>query len=127
MSFPRCVGCTKISLNNFRLNKKRLNDISEGDKDFERELIQLYQEACTEKLPFLEEALEKGHPDNSVLYSHDIKGSSSNIGAEAVRKISERMEQLCRQNRFQEAFEMLPELRQELTLTYQAFDQYLQE
>lgn len=110
-----------------RINLKRLQDIAEGDKDFERELIELYKEACTEKLPFLEEALEAGHPENSILYSHDIKGSSSNIGAEGVRRISERMEILTRAHRFKEAFDMIPELKLELNATYIAFDQYLLE
>jgi HPt (histidine-containing phosphotransfer) domain-containing protein len=104
-----------------------LNEISEGDKEFEKELIELYKEACTEKITLLEESLKEAHPDNTILYSHDIKGSSSNIGAEAVRKISERMEILCREHRYKEAYDMLQELQQELTATYSAFDLYLQE
>ncbi len=101
-----------------------MQDISEGDRAFEKELIDLYKETCTEKLPLLREALEQHHLDNSILYSHDIKGSSSNIGAEAVRRISERMEMFCRNRQFVEAYSLLPELTQELTATYTAFDLY---
>jgi len=108
-----------------RLNKKRLQDISEGDKAFEKELIDLYKETCTEKLPLLQVALENNDYDNSVLYSHDIKGSSSNIGAEAVRRISERMESLCRNREYREAYSLMPELSQELAATYTAFDLYI--
>ena len=110
-----------------RFDNTRLNDVSEGDKSFEQELIDIYKQSCDEKLPLLEEALQKEDEKNSVLYSHDIKGSSANIGAECIRRVAEKMEKLCRDFKYSEALALMPELRQEYELTYTVFAEYLGE
>lgn len=110
-----------------RFDNTRLNDVSEGDKSFEKELIDIYKQTCDEKLPQLEEALQKEDEKNSVLYSHDIKGSSANIGAECIRRVAEKIEKLSRDFKYTEALELIPELRQEFELTYIVFGEYLQD
>mmetsp|Transcript_18644 Transcript_18644/g.26129 ORF Transcript_18644/g.26129 Transcript_18644/m.26129 type:complete len:199 (+) Transcript_18644:148-744(+) len=110
-----------------RFDNTRLNDVSEGDKSFEKELIDIYKQTCDEKLPQLEEALQKEDEKNSVLYSHDIKGSSANIGAECIRRVAEKIEKLSRDFKYTEASALIPELRQEFELTYIVFGEYLQD
>jgi len=104
-----------------------LKEVSEGDKEFEQELIDLYKETCEEKLPLLETALKKLDSENSILYSHDIKGSSANIGANVVRQISEKMELFSRKGEYKEAHKLYPELKEELQKTYEVLAKYIEE
>lgn len=108
-----------------RFDSSRLTEVSDGDAEFEADLIGIYKETCEEKLPLLEEALKKEDAENSVLYSHDIKGSSANLGAEAVRKISGDMEMLARKQEYKEAHKLFPDLKQELQETYKVLEDFL--
>jgi len=107
-------------------DKTRLNEVSEGDLDFEREIITIYRETCDEKLPLLQIALETEDQQNSILYSHDIKGSSANIGADAVKKVSEQMEKLCKESKCKDALAFMQPLRDELQETYKVLEKYLE-
>jgi hypothetical protein len=44
----------------------------------------MYKTECDGKLPLLNQALSLRDKPNAVLLSHDIKGSSANIGAEGT-------------------------------------------
>eukprot|EP01119_Soliformovum_irregulare_P003031 TRINITY_DN13314_c0_g1_i1.p1 TRINITY_DN13314_c0_g1~~TRINITY_DN13314_c0_g1_i1.p1 ORF type:complete len:124 (-),score=28.87 TRINITY_DN13314_c0_g1_i1:48-419(-) len=103
----------------------RLTEVSDGDKDFEADLIEIYRETCEQKLPLLEEALKSKDKDNSVLFSHDIKGSSANLGAERVRKISGDMEMNCRNEDYDKALEDFPLLNEQLQATYKVLEDFL--
>lgn len=101
-----------------------LGNYSEGDKEFEKELIDSYKQSITEHLPKLKEALENNDLPGSILRSHDIKGSSSYIGAEAVRVVSEKMETLCKGSRIKEASEYLSKLCKETKIVFKLLDEY---
>jgi len=107
-----------------RFESWRLRDVSEGDKDFEKELIDMFRSTTEEKLPTLQEALRTQNKDESILLSHDIKGSSSNIGAELIRLVAERIELLSRAGKFVESLECVPQLRKTLVDTNKVFDEY---
>lgn len=106
-------------------DKTRLTEVSEGEYVFEKELIDIFIEVCAEKLPQLEEALREGKHDESVHHSHDLKGSSSNIGAEVLRRISEKMEALCRESNYAEALTYYPQLQKEFENTRKVMEDYL--
>jgi len=102
---------THFELERFNIN--RMKDIT-GDNEFQKELAELFINSCLDGLPLLEKALFNRQQKESILYSHDIKGSSSNIGVEVVHSISEKIEKLSRENKFEEAIQLLPDLRSEI-------------
>jgi histidine phosphotransfer protein HptB len=108
-----------------RFQKQTLADYSEGDHEFERDLIESYKTSIAEHLPKLEEALKTEDEKESVLHSHDIKGSSSYIGAEAVRFVSGKMEAHCKQKNMKEAAKHLQELKTEVKEVFILLDHYM--
>jgi len=92
----------------------QLNDVTDGEKDFQKELVDLYNSTTKERLPMLEKALKDHDKDKSILYSHDIKGASANIGALGVQRVSEKLEKLSRDLKYEEAEDLLPTLTEKL-------------
>jgi len=109
------------------LNLEQLNDVSCGDKEFEKELFDMFQEHFGGTFKKLKEALEKKDHANAVLYSHDIKGSSANLGGVGIKAVSEKMETLCKVFLYEEAAELLPVLEEEHKKMTSAFKSYLKE
>jgi len=106
------------------LNLAQLHDVSQNDISFEKELIQVYRDELLKTVVNLETVLRTGDKEASVRLSHDIKGSSANIGAEAVRQIGAQMEALCKDSKFSEAATFLPLVKQSFEKTLQAFAEY---
>lgn len=75
-------------MENLKLNQ--LQDVTGGDIDFQKELVDLYANEFESSLSKLEGAARAKDQPNSVLYAHDIKGSSANVGAEGVRVVAEK-------------------------------------
>eukprot|EP01132_Coremiostelium_polycephalum_P002227 gene2227-2744_t len=105
--------------------QRTLADYSEGDHDFEKDLIESYKNSVTEHLPKLKESLKNKDEKESILHSHDIKGSSSYIGAEAVRFVSGKMEAYCKANQLDDAEECLSELELEINDVFKRLDDYM--
>lgn len=72
-------------------NLRALGD--EGDDTFLKEIIGIYLEDTPVRLADLRTAAAKGDTALYTRSAHTIKGSSSNIGALAVRSIAEKLEQ----------------------------------
>jgi len=102
----------------------RLLDASDGDKTFEKDLIDVFRETCEGRVGELEAAFQAENEEDSILLSHDLKGSSSNIGAELIRLVSEKMEMLCRHKKYQEALGCIDQLKRAIADTNKTFDEY---
>ena len=108
-----------------KFQEHTLQIYSDGDLDFEKDLIESYKQSVDEHLPKLREALEKQDVQESILHSHDIKGSSSYIGAEAVRWVSGKIEALAKQKNLKEASLHIDELSDEVQVIFQLLDKYM--
>ncbi|EFA76957.1 Hpt domain-containing protein [Heterostelium album PN500] len=108
-----------------RFQQRVLADYSEGDHEFEAELINSYKVSVEEHLPQLDKSLATLDEKESILHSHDIKGSSSYIGAEAVRFVSGKIESLCKEKQLEKAAEHLDELKKEVTELFKLLDKYM--
>lgn len=70
-----------------------LRELNPGDNDeFLREIIGIYLEDTPARIAELEESLAGGDTARFTRAAHSIKGSSSNLGAMAVRAIAETLE-----------------------------------
>jgi len=90
----------------------------ENDENLLRELIQVYMESLDEQLAAIQEALDAGNAPAAENHAHALKGGSSNIGAERLRRRFYDMEVAGREGRlddFAKLFRDVPFLANELT------------
>jgi signal transduction histidine kinase/CHASE2 domain-containing sensor protein/DNA-binding response OmpR family regulator len=70
-----------------------LHQLSEGDREFERTILQIFAENTREQLQVIRTALS--HRDLPTLQYriHEIKGASANVGAVAIHQLANHLEQ----------------------------------
>ncbi|MEA1996585.1 MAG: response regulator, partial [Gemmatimonadota bacterium] len=69
-----------------------------GDKELFREIIDLYIEDTPVQMDIIKQAMEDEKTDELKLAAHSLKGSSSNIGADSMRKVALNIEQAAKEN-----------------------------
>jgi HPt (histidine-containing phosphotransfer) domain-containing protein len=77
---------------------ERLREMTDGDPDMERDLIDLFISEVKERIATIETALADTAQVKSVFdtvreEAHGLKGSSGNIGAVAIQEIARELEQ----------------------------------
>ena len=78
------------------INFTRLAEITEGDADFERQLLSTFLRDVEERIELIAEAIA-GHDFGVViLESHNLKGAAANMGALPLRACTERCEMAAR-------------------------------
>lgn len=97
------------------------------DFETEKELLEAYKTSITSHLPKLKQAFKNNDISNATLSSHDIKGSSSYVGTDAIRFVSGKIEHFCRDDKMVEASKCMEELELEIYETIKILDQYLKE
>jgi HPt (histidine-containing phosphotransfer) domain-containing protein len=88
-------------------------DRTGGDKEFLDELLEMYLEDFEDKFPQIKEALAA--KDNELIreLAHSLKGSSANLSLLNLQDTFYRLEMAGRENRMEEAGNLLPCLQQE--------------
>ncbi len=71
---------------------RRLKDFTGGDKDFEKEIIDLFLKDTLKHLARLEKAINGGNASDVEAAAHSIKGAAANMGAEKFRKLAQDLE-----------------------------------
>lgn len=78
------------------INFERLQSISEGDKEFEQELLQAYVDDSRECLAQIKAAIADSDWEKLIALTHQLKGASGNVGAERMEQLCAEMEQHSR-------------------------------
>ncbi|HBC41245.1 MAG TPA: Hpt domain-containing protein [Pseudanabaena sp.] len=76
------------------IDLEQLNQISEGDIEFEMEVLQIYVEDVQQRLEGIRLAITGGDKLQVMKEAHHIKGSSSNVGALQMRDLAVKLEGL---------------------------------
>ncbi|KAK5581696.1 hypothetical protein RB653_001733 [Dictyostelium firmibasis] len=108
-----------------RFDQGILFDYSEGEKEFTFELLESYISSVNEHLPELLKSFETKDIKAAVLHSHDIKGSSSYIGCEAVRYLSGKIEAYCKNEELEKAESFYPELKKEVDEVFKILSDFM--
>ena len=66
----------------------RMQETSDGDKDFEYELFTIYLEDCADRLQKVRDAVQDGNADCLHREAHTIKGSSANVGTTRLHELA---------------------------------------
>jgi len=76
------------------INLEQLHQISEGDIEFEIEILQVYVEDVSQRLEKVREAIDGNEWSIIMAEAHHIKGSSGNVGAFQVESLAVQLEKL---------------------------------
>jgi signal transduction histidine kinase/DNA-binding response OmpR family regulator len=71
-----------------------LHQLSEGDTEFERTILQIFVENTQEQLQIVHTALADRDLTTLQYRIHEIKGASANVGAVAIEQLAARLEEL---------------------------------
>ena len=95
------------------VNVQRLNDITDGDRAFEQELIESFLTDTERHITDLESAVREEDGEALKLQAHAIKGSSANAGATRLEEIAVRLEEIRVEMESERARELIEDLRSE--------------
>lgn len=93
---------------------KSLQTLSDGDKAFEAELLQLFVEDTRSHLSKLAEAIARDDADQVRRLAHHLKGASANVGALGLSEAAGILETEARQANLNPA----PALQQQMQLNF---------
>ncbi len=71
-----------------------LHQLSEGDTEFERTILQIFVENTQEQLQMVRTAVDNRDLATIQYRIHEIKGASANVGAVAIEQLATHLEQL---------------------------------
>lgn len=93
---------------------ENLRALNPGDNDeFLREIAGIFLEDTPLRLAELDQSLTAGDASKFVRAAHSIKGSSSNLGANGVRSVAEKLEHQSRTEGLGAVVPLIAELKSE--------------
>ncbi|MGB3208884.1 MAG: CHASE2 domain-containing protein [Crinalium sp.] len=101
-----------------------LEEFSEGDCEFVKQLLQSFIESVQENIAIIQSAIATNDVLTTLHLAHKIKGSSGNIGAKEISHLAEQLEQLARQKNLAAAPALLIDLEKVLGQVISFVDTY---
>ena len=108
------------------VNLVRIQETSDGDLEFEQELIEMFIEDAQEHLSVLKTQIAEGDVEMVRRSAHTLKGSSSNIGATKMQDMSYQMEILAKDAGLAGAADHLEKMNEALEETEAFYKKYLE-
>lgn len=78
----------------YPIDSAYLDQVSGGDRGFQRELLQVFIQDCETQLPQLRQAIAGYDAERMRRIAHRLKGASSNVGANAFCQVVRELEHL---------------------------------
>jgi signal transduction histidine kinase/CheY-like chemotaxis protein/HPt (histidine-containing phosphotransfer) domain-containing protein len=103
----------------------RIEDTTEGDAAFARELVELYLGDVASRLDAIETALTTGDAPRVQREAHTVKGASANVGATGLAELAYTLEQIGRAGDLDDAPDVRGELAEEYGRVRAFFEDYL--
>jgi CheY-like chemotaxis protein len=98
------------------MDMKRLNGVSGGDVEFQRELLEAFMADAVAKLAMIKQALHSNDCQTIVAQAHQLKGASSNVGVPSMQATAKKLEMQAREQNLQGADELVASLENTLKL-----------
>jgi HPt (histidine-containing phosphotransfer) domain-containing protein len=96
------------------IDLEQLNQISEGDIEFEIEVLQVYVEDILQRIEKLRGAIANKDSTLTMREAHHIKGASSNVGALQMQSLATKIENLHQDEELPFAIEILDEMLEKM-------------
>ncbi|TYQ29022.1 Hpt domain-containing protein [Pseudanabaena sp. UWO311] len=92
------------------INLEQLHQISEGDIEFEIEVLKVYVEDISQRLNKIRAAIVGNKWAQIMGEAHHLKGASSNVGAFQVQALALQLEDLNHSQDSKKALELIDEM-----------------
>ncbi|AFY83137.1 ATP-binding protein [Oscillatoria acuminata] len=109
------------------LNLDRLEQVSRGKPALQRRLLEAFAHTATTDTQAIASAIQANDCVKVDRVSHRLKGSSANVGAQAMSALAEQLGTLARENRLSEADSALSSLQAQLQSVREFIDTHLPE
>ena len=96
------------------INLKKAIERAMGDKDFLKEMLELFTISMPVQLRALKAAIEEGNAETLQREAHTLKGSAANLSADSIVAAALRLEQMGREKDLTAGEQTLGELQAEL-------------
>ncbi|MDX1976229.1 MAG: Hpt domain-containing protein [Pseudanabaenaceae cyanobacterium bins.68] len=97
------------------INLKHLSSISDADREFERDLLEVYLEDSYSHLELARQAIAAKESNGLGREAHHLKGASGNVGADTMQALSKELELAGKTGNWAAALELIPQLEQGLS------------
>lgn len=105
---------------------RRMQELSDGDREFEHEVLEAYLQDCEERLARLATAVPQGDLSSVRRDAHTIKGASGNVGTTRLQDIARDLEHLYEHWDGERAAQLLAALRAEFSKVKAFLGYYLE-
>lgn len=102
------------SMPSFVINWEHLHQISDGNPEFEIELLHIFLEDTQDHLAGMAAAIASADTNLLEQEAHHIKGASANLGLTGMQAIATQLEQQARRNQMKGALELVADLQTSL-------------
>jgi HPt (histidine-containing phosphotransfer) domain-containing protein len=92
------------------LNWEHLHEISDGDPEFEMELLQMFVEDAQLHVDAVKEALDNHDFQKLGREAHHLKGASANVGATPMQLAAQELEQKVHQQQLEGSNNLVAQL-----------------
>ena len=93
-------------------NLPRLEEISRGNKDFQREMMQIFLEDAPVYLYQIKQSLEQGDLEGLAVNAHQLKGAAAMVAIKVMPDLALKLETDARSQELQEAPDIITQLEQ---------------
>ncbi len=108
------------------VNISRIQETSDGDLEFEKEIIEIFLSDNEHRLTVLETAVNGQDLEVIRREAHTMKGSCGNMGAEGMQEIAYRLEKIGSSVDSEPALEVLASLKSEFERTRSYLQEYIE-
>jgi histidine phosphotransfer protein HptB len=103
------------SQENLPINLEHLRQLSDGDKEFELELLQVFVEDTHSHLEAAKVAIATNDCETLAREVHQIKGASGNVGVEAMQALALNLERQAQTQELQNPTDIIQQLAEYLS------------
>ncbi|MCB1051311.1 MAG: Hpt domain-containing protein [Acidobacteria bacterium] len=103
------------------INWSRIDELTQGDTTFGRELLEMFIEDARDLLSEIEKALSAGNLEVASQVAHTLKGSSGNVGAETVFGLAQNLEAQLKMGEQSTAHSLVNQIKTGLKSTEETF------
>jgi HPt (histidine-containing phosphotransfer) domain-containing protein len=100
---------------NLPINLEHLHQLSDGDTDFELELLQVFVEDTQSHLEAARGAIAANDYGTLAREVHQIKGASGNVGADAMQALALELERQAQKQELHNPIDIIDKLAQHLS------------
>jgi HPt (histidine-containing phosphotransfer) domain-containing protein len=128
LCIERCLGTSGLAVESLRVSPRRpivdepsgpvdlvaLKVLTEGDDDFERDLVASFSNTCNTGLRDIGQALKAGDAKSVARVAHALKGAGASMHASAVSVAAANLEAAAREGEPQPLEDLAQSLRSEV-------------